>query len=154
MANITKLIRSANPEQTMFLAAAVGQQLKGSEVIELRSDMGGGKTTFVRGLAKGIKSEDHVASPTFTISREYRAGSLTLYHFDFYRLNDPGIMVNELAEIINDPLAIIVVEWAGIVENVLPAKRLIVTLQATDDMSRNFTFEYPESLQYLLQAIA
>jgi tRNA threonylcarbamoyladenosine biosynthesis protein TsaE len=89
-------------EQTEQLAARLGRNLKGSEVFELISDLGGGKTTFVRGLACGMGSTDHVASPTFTISREYVAGELALFHFDFYRLSDPGVVAIELAEFIHE----------------------------------------------------
>ena len=134
----------------MRIAAAIGSRLKGGEVIELNSDVGGGKTTFVRGLAKGMGSSDKVASPSFTISKEYKADALTLYHFDFYRLDDPGIMTQELAELVGDPHVVIVVEWGGIVEEVLPIERLIIRINNQDDEARELAFSYPESLQYLI----
>jgi len=62
------------------------------EIIELRSDLGGGKTTFTQGLAAGAGSKDAVSSPTFTLKKIYRAGELHIYHYDFYRLNEPGIL--------------------------------------------------------------
>jgi len=123
--------------------------LRGGEVVELVSDVGGGKTTFVRGLAKGMGSSDKVASPSFTLSREYRAGELTMFHFDFYRLNDPGIVANELAEVVGDPQAVVVVEWADIVEDVLPDERLTIHISSIDDTEREFRFSCPESLRYL-----
>jgi tRNA threonylcarbamoyladenosine biosynthesis protein TsaE len=123
--------------------------LRGGEVIELVSDVGGGKTTFVRGLAQGMGSPDKVASPSFTLSREYRADKLTMYHFDFYRLSDPGIVANELAEVVDDPLAVVVVEWADIVENVLPADKLTITIKNKGETNREFSFSCPESLTYL-----
>lgn len=123
--------------------------MRGGEVVELVSDVGGGKTTFVRGLAKGMGSSDKVASPSFTLSREYRAGELTMFHFDFYRLNDPGIVANELAEVVGDPQAVVVVEWADIVEDVLPDERLTIHISSIDDTEREFRFSCPESLRYL-----
>lgn len=123
--------------------------MRGGEVIELVSDVGGGKTTFVRGLAKGMGSDDRVASPSFTLSREYQADKLRMYHFDFYRLSDPGIMANELAEVIDDPAAVVVVEWADIVEAVLPAKKLTIKIISTGDTSRTFDFSCPKELSYL-----
>jgi tRNA threonylcarbamoyladenosine biosynthesis protein TsaE len=57
-----------SPEQTIDVAKSIGARLKGGECIELTSDVGGGKTTFVRGLVSGAGSTDHVSSPTFTIS--------------------------------------------------------------------------------------
>ncbi|PIZ61832.1 tRNA (adenosine(37)-N6)-threonylcarbamoyltransferase complex ATPase subunit type 1 TsaE, partial [Candidatus Saccharibacteria bacterium CG_4_10_14_0_2_um_filter_52_9] len=89
--------------------------MRGGEVIVLTSDLGGGKTSFVRGLAAGMASHDLVHSPSFTLSNQYKAGDLTLCHFDFYRLNDPGIMRNELAEVLKDSQAVVAVEWADIV---------------------------------------
>jgi len=94
-------------------------------------------------------SSDKVASPSFTLSREYRAGELTMFHFDFYRLNDPGIVANELAEVVGDPQAVVVVEWADIVEDVLPDERLTIHISSIDDTEREFRFSCPESLRYL-----
>ena len=95
---MTYQIDSNNLEDTLNLAAKIGANIRGGEVIELVSDLGGGKTVFVRGLAKGMKSDDQVASPTFTINREYKTGDLVLSHYDFYRLSDPGIISAELEE--------------------------------------------------------
>jgi len=96
-------------------------------------------------------SNDKVASPTFTISREYNAGNLTLYHFDFYRLAEPGIMADELAEIIEDSKAVIAIEWAAIVEAVLPDNRLTIGIKALGEFKREFTFKYPQKLAYLIE---
>jgi tRNA threonylcarbamoyladenosine biosynthesis protein TsaE len=147
---LTWQTESTSLEATGKLAANLGSKLRGGEVIELVSDLGGGKTTFVRSLAKGMGSDDNVSSPTFTLSNEYQAGKLTLHHFDFYRLSEPGIMRDELAEILAEPQAVTVIEWAGIVEDVLPLERLTIRIKATGENSREFSFEYPESLGYLI----
>lgn len=139
-----------SPEATQILAASIGEKCKGGEVIELVSDLGGGKTAFVRGLAQGMGSHDQVASPTFTISREYRADTLTLYHFDFYRLHEPGIITAELAEFIADPHAVVAVEWSDIVKHVLPEKRVTVKLTLIGEQSRHLEFTYPSELSYLI----
>jgi tRNA threonylcarbamoyladenosine biosynthesis protein TsaE len=133
------------------LAAKIGSKLKGGEVIELVSDLGGGKTTFVKGLAKGLGSDDEVHSPSFTLSNEYKAGQLKIYHFDFYRLQEPGIMREELAEAVADLTGVVVVEWPEIVEDVLPPARLIIKIKATGENSRLLTFTYPKNLAYLLE---
>jgi tRNA threonylcarbamoyladenosine biosynthesis protein TsaE len=125
--------------------------MKGGEVMELKSDLGGGKTTFVRGLAAGLGSSDPVHSPSFTLANRYPAGDLTLFHLDFYRLTEPGIMRDELAEILADPKAAVVVEWADVVADVLPAKRMTIEIKPTSDTGRKFTFSYPASLAYLLE---
>jgi tRNA threonylcarbamoyladenosine biosynthesis protein TsaE len=140
----------ASVEQSLMVAEILGKNFKGGETIELVSDIGGGKTTFVRGLAKGMGSSDRVSSPSFTLSNEYRAGDLTIYHFDFYRLSEPGIMASELAEVLSDPKAVVVVEWANIVEDVLPQERLSITLKVSGEDSRTLSLTYPEALAYLL----
>ncbi len=147
---MTLQIDSTVSEETERFAHSLGSKLRGGEVIVLTSDLGGGKTTFVRGIAKGMGSEDHVSSPTFTISREYAAGKLTLYHFDFYRLHEPGVVAAELAEFLNDPQAVVVIEWGDIVEAVLPAERLTIRIEHTGDTTRRLYLQCPQSLAYLL----
>jgi tRNA threonylcarbamoyladenosine biosynthesis protein TsaE len=141
---------STSLEDTEKIAEKIGEKLKGGEMVELVSDLGGGKTAFVRGLARGIGSHDQVASPTFTISRVYDAGELTLHHFDFYRLGEPGIMTAELAELIADPKAVVAVEWSDIVQHVLPENRITITITFTGDTSRRIEVSYPPKLAYLI----
>ncbi len=100
------------------------------------SDLGGGKTTLVRGIARGFGSADKVASPTFTVSKEYVSGNKRIVHYDFYRLHDPGILEFELAESLNDPDTITIIEWADIVQDVLPADRLTLHITSTGEMTR------------------
>lgn len=123
-------------------------------MIELVSDLGGGKTTFVRGLAKGISSVDQVSSPTFTLSNMYAGPQLTLHHFDFYRLSEPGIMREELNEILEDPKNVTVIEWAEIVRDVLPAERLTIAISATGEFSRHYELTVPQSLAYMIERVA
>lgn len=115
--------------------------------------MGGGKTTFVRGLARGMGSDDRVASPTFTISRVYEAGDKEMHHFDFYRLGEAGLIAGELADVLHDPAIVVVVEWAGIVQDVLPKTRLTISIEKTPTDGRVLTFRAPESLSYLMEAL-
>ncbi len=151
---MTFRINSAGSEVTEQLAAEMGTRLRGGEVLVLSSDLGGGKTTFVRGLARGMGSSDHVASPTFTLSREYQAGDLTLYHFDFYRLDEPGIVAAELQEFLDDPQAVVAVEWGGVVKDVLPGRRLDIQIERTGETTRIITIAGSAELLYLLQEIS
>jgi tRNA threonylcarbamoyladenosine biosynthesis protein TsaE len=139
-------------EETERLAAKIGSSLKGGEVIELVSDLGGGKTTFTRGLVQGLGSDDKVASPTFTISKMYVAGDKHVHHFDFYRLHEPGIIADELAEVAGDPQAITLVEWADVVQHVLPARRLTVKITQTPEGDRELTLSCPQELAYMVEA--
>ena len=143
---------TAGPEETERLAAQLGQQLKGGEVIELVSDLGGGKTAFTRGLARGAGSKSHVSSPTFKISNTYKAPNFDIVHYDFYRLPEAGLMQHELVDVLGDPNVVVVVEWSEVVKEVLPKKRLKIDLRSISETDRSITFYYPSELAYLLSA--
>jgi tRNA threonylcarbamoyladenosine biosynthesis protein TsaE len=145
-------IESTSSDFTEQLAEKIGASLKGGEVIELVSDLGGGKTTFTRGLVRGLGSTDKVASPTFTISKMYDAGRLEVHHFDFYRLHEAGIIADELAEVAGDSRAIVVVEWADVVQHVLPDQRITITIKQTPEGNRQLTLAYPLELAYAVEA--
>ncbi len=83
----------------------------------------------MRGFVGALGSTDHVASPSFMISKEYTAGGLRIVHFDFYRLQDPGHIADALAEATHDDKTVILIEWADIVESVLPDQRTVITFQ-------------------------
>ena len=145
--NQTKLIEVKSEAETRALGEKLGGLLKGGEVIELVGDVGAGKTTFVKGLALGLGIEEDVQSPSFTISRVYDArDGLLLAHYDFYRLNDAGIMADELTETTQDPSTITVIEWADIVEGVLPVGRLRIVFTSPTEMSRSLILDGNETL--------
>jgi len=113
-----------------------------------------GKTTFVRGLAKGLETTDHVGSPTFTINRVYHCrDGLELQHFDFYRLDHAGVVAHELSEVVDDPKTVVAIEWGDVVKDSLPARRLEVTLErsADDEEKRIITVKYPSEYEYVLE---
>lgn len=115
--------------------------LKGGEMLELVGDVGAGKTTLTKGLAKGLGIDEDVQSPSFTISRVYDArDGLQLAHYDFYRLGDAGIMADELHETLREPRTVTVVEWAGIVDDVLPADRLTIRITSPGETERRVEF--------------
>jgi tRNA threonylcarbamoyladenosine biosynthesis protein TsaE len=141
------VIRSTSSEDTERIGEYLGALVKAPEIIELRSDLGGGKTTFVKGLAKGIGSKDKVSSPTFTLNKIYKADHLEIHHFDFYRLNEPGVVSEQLEESLQNPRVITVVEWSDIVKDVLPEQRITVEFKPVPDNEdeRVVTFEFPQS---------
>ena len=118
-------------------------------VIELVGDVGAGKTTFTKGLARGLEIAEEITSPTFTISKVYEnSRGQKLVHYDFYRLENPGIMVEDLFENLQDPQTVTVIEWADTVSEILPANHLRLEILINDDGSRtlnltkNLTSEY------------
>ena len=108
-----------------------------SNVVELIGDVGAGKTTFVRGLADGLGIKEPVTSPSFMISKTYALPSGgNLVHYDFYRLNEPGLMVDDFAENITNPKNIVVVEWGESVKDLLPNNHQTICINYNDDGSR------------------
>jgi len=136
------------------LGATIGTKLRGGEVFELVGDVGAGKTTFVKGLAAGLKIDDDVQSPSFTISRIYRGrDDLTLSHYDFYRLADAGIMKMEIAESLADAQNITVVEWGESVRDVLPREKIVVQINYLPEEGREIMMEIPRKFAYLSDII-
>lgn len=120
------------------LGAQIAGGLVGGEIIELVGDVGAGKTTLTKGIADGLGIEETVQSPSFTISRVYDApNGLRMVHYDFYRLHDAGIMADELRETLHDPTTITIIEWADIVDGVLPADRLTISIISPNETERN-----------------
>lgn len=135
-----------NLENTMAFGRAVGECLRGGEVFELVGDVGAGKTSFTKGLGAGLAVEDDVQSPSFTLSRVYEArDGLQLHHYDFYRLAEPGILAHELAESLDSPEAVTVIEWAETVADVLPENRIVLTfyVDESDDQKRQIKITNP-----------
>lgn len=134
MKNFEREINST--EEMIEFGKEISSNLEGGSVLELIGDVGAGKTTFTKGLALGLGVLETVQSPTFTISRVYEGDNLTLSHYDFYRLNDYGIMKMELAENLSDPQNITVVEWAGELADILPEKHLKLIFESVSEDKR------------------
>ena len=135
---MTSEIITTSAEDTRALARRLAQLLQGGEVIELQSDLGGGKTTFVQGLAAGLGYNGPVTSPTFTLNNSYQLPhGLQLQHYDLYRLDEAGIMANELAENLGSPSFITVLEWAGVAQAELPLDRLIIVFEVIAEFRRS-----------------
>lgn len=113
-------------------------------VVELRGDVGVGKTTFARGLAAGLGIAEPVTSPSFTISKRYdlpKGGELV--HYDFYRLDDPGLMSSELADTISQRSSLVLIEWGGGVRDLLPDNAIRLDFILQDDNSRLIATDSP-----------
>ena len=126
-------------DQTSALAKQLAAHLSGTDVIELIGDLGAGKTQFVRGLAAGVASEDQVQSPSFMLQRMYNGTPYNIHHFDFYRLQEPGVIAMELVESLEDPQALVVIEWAESVADVLPAEKITIRIDTISDQQRQLT---------------
>lgn len=135
-------------EDLISFGQEFGKTLSAPAVIELVGDVGSGKTTLTRGIAKGLGVKENVSSPSFTISKHYAFAKYNhehnLVHYDFYRLNDPGLMVEDLSESLNDKNTITIIEWADTVANTLPEKRITIKITLNDDGSRHIEVKEPK----------
>ncbi|MFC0274521.1 tRNA (adenosine(37)-N6)-threonylcarbamoyltransferase complex ATPase subunit type 1 TsaE [Metabacillus herbersteinensis] len=140
------IFKTGQSEETSTLAMKVAALLKPGYVLTLEGDLGAGKTTFTKGLAKGLGIKRNVNSPTFTIIKEYTDGSLPLYHMDVYRLEDSDEDLG-FDEYFNGN-GVTVVEWAHHIEDQLPLKRLDIKIIRSGDDHREITF-HPKGSEYV-----
>lgn len=154
MSTVTKFeINSPSSDFTVSLGEKIGKNLRGNELIVLVSDLGGGKTTLTKGIVKGCGSNDLVSSPSFTLSNQYKAESFLINHYDFYRLNDPGVLLEGIIEDINDNEKVVIVEWPDILMNDLPDKKLVIEIKTINESERKISLNLTKDLNYLVEEV-
>ena len=131
-------IETHDPEETFEVGRTIGMNAKPGQIYTLTGDLGVGKTVFTQGVAAGLGITEPVNSPTFTIIQEYEDGRLPFYHFDVYRIGD----LEEMEEIGYDDYffgqGICLIEWAELIEEILPEKRIEVTIEK--DLEKGFEY--------------
>jgi tRNA threonylcarbamoyladenosine biosynthesis protein TsaE len=127
--------------ETIAFAREWAQSLAPNDVVALTGDLGAGKTQFVKGLLRGLASDEEATSPTFTLVHEYHSGRLPVFHFDFYRL----IRQSEIEEIgFDDYLdagGISVIEWADRFPAAFPERTRWMRLASASESGRTITEE-------------
>jgi len=126
-------IKTESAEETMVFAEKLASRLGSGDILTLSGDLGAGKTTFVKGLAKGLHIKRNVNSPTFTIIKEYD-GRLPLYHMDVYRLENGNEDLGYGEYFDGD--GVTVIEWADKIANWLPEERLNLFIRRTSETGR------------------
>ena len=131
-------------EQTQKLGEKIAQELsdtvagKTALVLGLQGNLGGGKTTFLQGFAKGLGVKEKILSPTFVIMKRFG----NFYHFDCYRLKDhKDILELGFKEIISNPKNIVAVEWPEKIKKVLPKTTIFINFKFLDKNKREIKFE-------------
>ena len=132
---------SHSPEQTVRLGVRLGELLRRGDVVCLAGDLGSGKTTMARGIARGWGSLDHVTSPSFILINEYRrADAQTLYHLDAFRMEgETEADLLGFTELL-DGNGSVVVEWPERIQGLLPDDHLWVSLRWVDELRRGLNF--------------
>lgn len=122
-----------NEKDTEKFGKNLAKILKPGDVIALAGDLGTGKTTLTKYIAKGLGIDEMITSPTFTIVQEYHQGSLPLYHFDVYRIGD----IEEMYELGYEEYffgdGVSVVEWADMIEEIIPEDAKIIFISYTEN---------------------
>lgn len=126
-------LRATTAEDTRAIGAALADVLLAADVVVLTGELGAGKTTLVQGLARGLGATEHVASPTFTLVREYPSGRLPIAHVDIYRLERLQDVVDLALDELGGDGAVLLIEWGDAVEELLPADRLRIELATQED---------------------
>ena len=114
--------------ETIALGERLGRGLRPGAVVLLRGELGAGKTTLARGLARGAGYKGRVSSPTFALAHAYRGKCLTVHHLDLYRVARGRDSELGLDELLADPRGAVIVEWPDAAGGTWPKDRLEVTL--------------------------
>ncbi|EMF0081114.1 tRNA (adenosine(37)-N6)-threonylcarbamoyltransferase complex ATPase subunit type 1 TsaE [Enterococcus hirae] len=124
------MIELSGLDKTEELAKVIGEVALPGDNLVLTGDLGAGKTTLTKGIARGLGIEQIIKSPTYTIIREYDQGRLPLYHMDIYRVAASGadLGLDEYFE--GEGLSVI--EWGNLLEEALPEDYLELILEKSD----------------------
>jgi len=145
-----------NSIQTKKMGRKIAQEIlkrpldKKAIVIGLIGDLGGGKTTFLQGFAKGLRIKNKILSPTFVLMKKFKIREnshsnsykfATFYHLDCYRIKKPKeILGIGFEEIIKNPHNIVVIEWADRIKKILPKESLIIRFKFINQNTRKILF--------------
>lgn len=136
-----------------FAERLAGHAGLANALIELRGDLGVGKTTLVRHLLRALGVTGRVKSPTYALVEVYELVHLNIWHFDFFRLSNPQEVADAgFAEIFANP-GLKLVEWPEKAGSSLPPADLVIELTLADDESRQVALRaQSERGKNLLQA--
>lgn len=125
-------------EETESLGKKIARLVPNGTVLALSGDLGAGKTTLVRGVARGLNIKEVVQSPTFNIMKIYLKGDRPLIHIDAYRLADINNDIG-LDEYIGYETGITMIEWPQYIENLITNNAIWMDIKSTGDTSRHIT---------------
>jgi tRNA threonylcarbamoyladenosine biosynthesis protein TsaE len=137
---------SENEEQTIGFGQKFAEKLQPGDVICLIGELGAGKTTFVKGLAKGLGIEARIISPTYVVVREHTLKSGIknqvskidkLYHLDLYRLtSEKDVLGIDIHDVMKDKNAVTVIEWPEVALSLIPTHAWKIVFEHASEHSR------------------
>lgn len=138
--------------ETERLGKTFAQELQPQDVVCLIGELGAGKTTFVKGLAKGLGIKARITSPTYVVVREHEIqgkggrvkgeGIERLYHLDLYRLtSEKDVLGINIHDLLKDKNVVTVIEWPEVARSLIPSHAWIITFEQTDKNHREITIQ-------------
>jgi tRNA threonylcarbamoyladenosine biosynthesis protein TsaE len=131
-------IHTTSPEETQRFGIELAKSLEPQTVIGLIGALGAGKTCLTQGICAGLKVEEYVTSPSFTLINEYQ-GRLPVYHFDLFRIDDPKEMLDLGCEEYFYGDGVCIIEWAEKMAPFLPEQRIEIALKRIGENEREIT---------------
>lgn len=141
--NILKTFISHSREETIAFGELIGKAAPGGAVIAFKGDLGAGKTTLSKGIAKGLGIKEEVTSPTYTIVSEY-AGRLRLFHIDAYRLAGEADFADIGGfDMLEDSGSLCLVEWSERLPGIVNNATAIIDIRVGNGDERRFFLSGP-----------
>ena len=138
-------ITTYSEDDTIELAQNIESEKFPNMVICLIGDLGSGKTVFAKAFAKALGINDNITSPTFNIIKEYDGGEMKMFHMDVYRLSD--IKQDLGIEEYFTKRGVCIIEWADLIEDILPKNRLDIKFKMIDENTRQIVIT-PQGNKY------
>ena len=137
-----------NLKETLNLGEKLSQKLNPQSIILLKGPIGAGKTSFVRGIAKGLSISEDITSPTFALSHHYNSGKTPLIHLDLYRLDNINlakeIFFSEEEEALQSH-AILIIEWPELIEPLIE-NFWKIEISYAESFGRNYEIRDPKNV--------
>ena len=134
-----ELIWPSESATQAFAESLAAQPALHNAFIELRGDLGAGKTTFTRHLLRALGVEGRIKSPTFAVVEPYEVGALSIWHFDFYRFSNPREWADAGFRDIFASDGLKLAEWPENAAPNLPLADIVLQFKVMDDESRHAT---------------
>lgn len=124
-----RIVYIKNEHDTEEFGMKLASSLEPGDIVALIGDLGTGKTTLTKYIAKGLGVTENIDSPTFNIVKEHKSGIIPLFHFDVYRLSSGDELLDIGADEYFYSDGICIIEWADIVADVVPEKAKVILIE-------------------------
>ena len=143
---MSKKLLTKTPQETIQAAINFSKNLKAGDIVLLEGELGAGKTTFVKGLAQGLKAQvSKVNSPTFVLMNIYKS-KIPIYHFDLYRLEKPQELESLNIDEYLGAYGIVVIEWPKRMGHQMPKNAYYIEFKHQDENTRQICISSPSKL--------